>query len=401
MESLPTEIATYILELATNDDRRSAYHLSLVNRAMQYLVQPLLYKHIYLSGTKQVKRFNASMKVLPPATRQLIRGMTLLDSVLALVPEEKIDSRLDGGARGKNGWVKQWSELIGHLGSLCRSGHLGTLVLSSEVCYRFQYYDEGLSQPLGKQLAKTRLQVGHLVVSHADLGFFLTRVDCKRLTWYACEVEIAQCRFDVSRRGRKVRSQQVEELTVMASEIFDHNTPCTCGHHHVLEGEDDDQHISRQWVKALVAQVKAVCKVQEQVPAVNIYFHQFIPGVKEQLEREHGGKLGENVKVGIWGRSRDISQRIAELHSFASKGWIPQQPGPVQKARAEDDTSKDGSKSKAKKNGQGKSVDIWDIRPAQDVDWCSCMALDRKMSANSYSDISFALFLAANAVLSL
>jgi hypothetical protein len=374
------------------------YQICLVNRAMQCLVQPLLFKHIYLSGTEQVKRFNASMIMLRPSTRQLIRGITLLDSVLARVPEEKIDRRLDGGAWGKTGWIKHWGEVISHLSSLCEGGYLSTLVISSEVCYRFQYYDDGLSQPLGKKLAKTRLQVDHLVLSHADLGFFLTRIDCRRLTWYACEVEIEQGRFDVSKRGRKVRSQQLEEITVMASEILDYNKPCTCGHH--AESEDDT-HAHRYWVKALVSQVEDICKTQEQMPALNIHFHQFIPGVKEQLEKENGGRLGDSIKVGIWGRPRDTSQRMAELHSFASKGWISKQPAPKKKTQMEADQAKDGNRDKGKKKGQGRSVDIWSIRPASEVDWCGCMSVERKMSSGSYQAFDFAIFLAASAALSL
>jgi hypothetical protein len=127
MEQLPAEIVLNIFALATADDIKTAFNLCLVSSATQRIVTALLYKHVVITGTDQVRRFNASFKLLPPRTLKLIRGMTLLDKKLAIVERDYREEKLDREAQCKGGWIKQWKDLIRYIGHLSRRYRLDAL----------------------------------------------------------------------------------------------------------------------------------------------------------------------------------------------------------------------------------------------------------------------------------
>lgn len=189
MIHLPAELVSYILELATCNDRDTARQLCLVSRPVQSIALPLLYKHVCLSGTEQIQSFNATMSSSPELGR-LVHGMTLLDDTLALLPLDYIGAALNNEAQSPVNWVKHWKDLIHHLGNLSRQYSLKTLILSYEACIRLQYTGEELRgncpNVLSDKLEQSELRLDHLVISHASVNYFLAKVKTTKLTWYGC-----------------------------------------------------------------------------------------------------------------------------------------------------------------------------------------------------------------------
>jgi hypothetical protein len=102
---LPAELILEIFAMATNDDLQTTSRLCLLNKSMQLRYTPLLYQHVCLTGTKQVKQFNATLKRRSPQVKRFIRGITLLEDLADATSLEEED-----------GWEKIWGALIDNLG---------------------------------------------------------------------------------------------------------------------------------------------------------------------------------------------------------------------------------------------------------------------------------------------
>lgn len=358
MERLPAEIVLKIFILATADDRKTASELCLVNQATQSIVAPLLYKHVCLSGTDQVRRFNASFKLLRPKTQRLIQGMTLLDTKLALIEVEEREYYLDDEAQRKGGWIKHWKDLVRYIGHLSRMHRLCTLVVLDEVEARFRYEDQQCKEPLAKQLSESNLRLSHLVLSHADIEFFLSKLQTEKLTWYGCEMHLAKDPLDVVFNKTKLRSRQMREVCIFLGANLEYMRSKT----EAKEPEDTD----RGWDTVFVRQLGEICKTQQRKPSFKVLLHQKTQESVQDLTNMVSG-LDFNVSMGLWGKPSDTSQREAELESMADEGWIARVP-----LRYIDAPEEVGDEDPSQPIQTGN----WTMRRPPGKQWCCCFDLE-------------------------
>lgn len=172
MDKLPTELVSHIIELAIADDRDTARQLCLVNQRLQDIVLPLLYRHVHLSNLKQIKSFN-KIVASSPRLCKLICGITLSDKDLPELVEDDVNGYLQSAEY--TGWIQHWKKLIQNLGTLNRQHSLKTLVITEEGSQYLEFFDtsDDYTEYLAEALTESKLQLDHLVVSHAVVGFFL------------------------------------------------------------------------------------------------------------------------------------------------------------------------------------------------------------------------------------
>jgi hypothetical protein len=312
MNHLPVEIVTQILHEAAVDDVQTASRLCLVNRSYQKELSPILYQHVCLAGTKQVKQFNKTLKS-SPHLQMHIKGLTLLEDLPSYVPIRWEDSS----------WKIHWKQLIKQVDILSRRHSLETLVLSREVCARFvytrEYNDKMCERPIGDELKITKLRIDHLVISHYDTGFFMETMDIRKLTWYGCErgrssVFPRPVNFLVSRCTRRL-----EEICILIGDKVDPKYPfrpqAGPDFHSLFEALFDS------WTRLFVIQINRICKMQEAQPKLKLFLHREAQEVKGSFERQLQ-RLETPVKLGVWGTSSDTCQRLAEERSFYRMDYI-------------------------------------------------------------------------------
>lgn len=377
LDQLPIEIVLSILRLAIADDRYSARQLCLVDRATLAIVRPMLYRHVTLDGTDGVKLFNATIKS-SPRLGDLIHGVTILDQFLGSMPCDFVDEAMHNEARMAD-WIKPWSTLIRYLGVLSRHHHLSTLVLSLEAVKRFQYVrgeDEiGVKQPLGEQLTKSNLKLNHLVVSHADLKFILSKIETKKLDWLGCETPFAMKFLDIT-DADPLRTKDLQEINYYFGDTYKsyQELGMMNGALSSDEAADADQR-HRMWIPWFAAQLSRVCEAQSSSPCVSVSCHVKTQGAKRQMERDIG-KLSY-VKVGVWGNASDTSQKLAEMEMFAANEWIQKEKVARGVFIEEEDA---GDEYEAQDETRGE----WVIRPPPKYQNCSCFDMKGGPGGDEY-----------------
>jgi hypothetical protein len=384
MDKLPAELISSIFELAIADDLDTACQLCLINRGMQKIVLPLLYKHVCLSDTDEVKSFNATI-ASSPKLGELVHGVTLSDGLLARISPDSISAAL----QIEKGWTKQWKKLIEFVGKASRQHNLKTLVLTEEACRRLTFVGKK-KKTLGHTLKQSRLRLDHLVVSHASIRFFLTRLKTRSLSWYGCNF-IFDDETDLDRgESSSIISTQLEEINIMMSDNYNHMNP--------LDDEDDDDDDSdddsdttfnetrenRRWPAKLVTKLRELYSTQIKTPKVNVLVHLQTQEAKEQLAQKVKD-LDFPVDVGDWGRASDSNHTVAQLENLASKGWIHSGAMDLiskEKTKDKDEDEDDSQDSDDDMDGWKAAVPI--------KQWCRCKDLgygsDLDMDEEDYWD---------------
>ena len=315
---------------------------------------PILWRHIWLSETKHIKNFNAAIK-LNPKLGDLIQGITLLDDMLSMVPLIYADEIIETDDQN-DPWVKHWMTLIWYMGILSRKHRLSTIVLSREACKRLTYAklaSRGEFQPLSEPLKRSKIQVDHLVVSHANLGFILTHIEARRLTYYSCDLPMAAGALDTS-EWTLLRSEDLQAVSIMMGDNYNHLgglKPCRG------EGKNEAQ-VDRLWMDSFIEQIKKLCGRQTKWSKVTINFHKETQESKKQLQDKFSA-LVHPVEIGVWGRSSDKSQMMAEMEDFDRHGWVEKEPWYRTKHHDDEDDMTGG----------------WCIGLPPVTQWCGCVDL--------------------------
>lgn len=374
MDQIPEEILSYIFELATANDRVTACQLCLVNQSVGKIALPLLYKHVCLFSTNQVESFNATIGS-SPKLGDLIHGMTLSDDKLALASLEFVYDTLRNESLVKGGWVKHWKKLVRYLGVLSQRHFLKRLIISKEACCCLYYFEinerDGNGKTLSDILKQSKLQLDHLVISHASLKFFLTAVKTNKLTWYGCDLTIDSDALNVCKCCPMV-SNQLQEVTFTISDNHDHVHPAEGDEDEFDEDLDEDRH-HRAWPSEFASKIQELCETQNQTLKVSAFLHVQTQEAREQMIEELNN-LEVKVNVGEWGKTSDTSHHLAQLKSFASKGWIHKDDvnstiGTEVAAQGKDgDDSKNDSENAALHG-------CWEERQPLGNEWCGCTEL--------------------------
>lgn len=355
MDRLPTETWIAIFELAVADNRQTGCSLCLVDRATQQLARPILYKHISLDGTGNVVQFNAMIKSRPQLGN-LIHGMTLLDHSMGGLARSDIHDALYSEARNCTDWVRPWKVFLRYLSVLSRQHNLKTLVISYEASVRLMCF-RGDIDGIAWELKRSDLQLDHLVVSHPDLCINLSFITTKNLTVYGCDIPVLQGYFRVnphpSNRVGPLRSKRLQTVKFFLGNNHNH-----------FHGLRKDVQVTQglKWANKFASNLQRLCEEQEAAPNVSIFLHVNTQEVIEHLQSKlQGLDCGIQV-VGSWGNTTDTSQRVAELESFAAKGW-------TQRRHLDSNSQSDVANRKEKPE----STTGWQLRPPPNFQWCGCL----------------------------
>lgn len=285
---------------------------------MRSIAMPLFWRHVRLSHLHHIINFNAALK-RDPRLREAIHSITLLDDKLAVLPAKYRDQVMrNEEAQPTICWVKHWKALFRYLVVLSQKHRLSTLVLSNEAGMRMMFAPtagQGGSHSLGEQLRQSNIKIEHLIVSHVNLEFILTRFDVKQLHWSGCDSTIEVGALEVS-RGCTLRSKNLEVITFMLGDNFDQKT-------RLVRNRGDPM-----WPYLFGVWIEDVCDKLSRWPKVAIKFHQKTQGAKRVVEGKVSDLLGP-VEVGDWGTLDDRSHMMAEMEDWAPRGWVEKATGGV------------------------------------------------------------------------
>jgi hypothetical protein len=358
MDRLPTELVALILELAATNDRETARSLCLVNQAVRKVAARVLYRHIFLSGTNQVRRFNATLK-MSPKLGDLICGMTLHDEGINMLQSNFI-YKLMYEEDPDEEWIPPWKTLIRYIGVLSRHHMLSELVVSTGAYRRLSYHREdgtmdGSRGHLSVQLKKSNIKLNHLVISHADMTFTNLYFTMKRLTWLGCELQMSMNSYGFN-QVQSIRSDELEAVEFLLGPSFVQLHPSHKKLENITAG------LTSECIPVLMEQMGKMFKVLAKAPHFSIRLHRNALEAKKHVVAQLACFKDYKVEVGQWGYPSDVDQRQAESEWFASRGWLQRAPRGVEKA-----TSTAKTKNKGKNTGNSlKSHALW----------CGCLDMD-------------------------
>jgi hypothetical protein len=299
MEHLPAEIVLQVFRAAAHQDRQSAYQLCLVNRAIDKVIRPILYKHVCLEGIKQVMQFNETIQV-SPHLKGSITGITFLED----------DAKLRNIHPKTPHW-ERWNNLFINLSSFTK---LSTLVVCNEVCEivksLVRYHDDETFELFGTAEAKrSKLQIEHLIVARGNPECIQIMVDAKRVTWMGTHKEANRLE-----NGyifiRQLMSKQLKELNIHIGHKVSHRYPMGGS----LNVEDCDinceiqNEYHRMFTSNLIDGIQDFCVRQARaMPEEEVCSN----GAIKDLNTED---IIFRFNIGLWGM-------VCKDDSLASKGW--------------------------------------------------------------------------------
>lgn len=326
--TLPWKVTLYILKLAAAKSQSTAARLCLLDRAIRAQIMPILWRHVTLTGTEQIKQFNTAMRGARHP-HELIQGITLLNT----------QRRREDIVRETTGWQEPWTELILMMNHLSTKQNLKTLVLSRDACRRFEYVPDPTHEdlpdrplPLEYQMRKCNFTIKNVVISHGDILFYLQRMNITNFIWFGCDREANWLVTDdeVDDYKQHFGAKALKDLKIFISDRINDMYPTVYVDDWDSEGDCEEMNnIERQqrhcedWTFEFIGYLRLLFKSQEEKPRIHIALHRKTSDAKSELLAgvEEMKKDGE-ITVGSWGNSKDQTQDEAVMRQYAKSGWI-------------------------------------------------------------------------------
>jgi hypothetical protein len=326
--TLPWKITLDILKLTAGKSQSTAARLCLLSSSIRAEIAPILWRHVTLTGTEQIKQFITAIR-RSRRPHELLQGITLLDTQRS---REDID-------RESTGWQEHWTELILMMDHLSTKQNLTTLVLSRDACRRLEYVPDTILEdlsdkqlPLEYQMRRCNFTIKNVVISHGDIPFYLQRMNITNLTWFGCEREANWLVSDdeIDDYKQPFGTKALKDLKIFISDRINNMYPTVYVDDWDLEGDCEEMNNNERqqrhcdiWTFEIIDHLRLLFETQKEKPKIHIALHRKTLDAKiELLSGVEGLRKDRGVTVGSWGNSKDQSQEEAVIRQYAKSGWI-------------------------------------------------------------------------------